>query len=102
MAGAIDAKSTLTVDGTDYEIHRLDGFHEGHVARLPFSLKILLENLLRHADRGDAVLTTSGLAIGTKAEPDHEIAFTRPGNLRDSRAPGRGGSAAMCARPSSN
>ena len=40
-------------DGTSYDIYRLDAVTEGHVARLPFSLKILLENLLRHADGGD-------------------------------------------------
>ena len=78
MAGAIDAKSTLTVGGTDYEIYRLDAIRDGHVARLPFSLKILLENLLRHADGGD-VSADDIRALARwdpKAEPDHEIAFT--------------------------
>lgn len=43
MAAAIDQKSILNVGGTAYEYHRLDAVAEGHVARLPFSLKILLE-----------------------------------------------------------
>ena len=53
MAQPIDAKSTLSVNGTDYTIYKLDAVTEGHVAKLPFSLKILLENLLRHAADGD-------------------------------------------------
>jgi aconitase A len=42
------ARSQLEVDGTSYEIFRLDAV-EGH-DRLPYSLKILLENLLRTED----------------------------------------------------
>ncbi len=78
MAGVVDARSTLSVAGTDYDIWRLDAVREGHVARLPFSLKILLENLLRHADGGDVrPADISKLARwDPKAEPDHEIAFT--------------------------
>lgn len=39
------AKSTLTAGGATYEIFRIDTV-EGH-DKLPFSLKVLLENLLR-------------------------------------------------------
>ncbi|WP_010542490.1 aconitate hydratase [Dietzia alimentaria] len=42
------ARSTLDVDGNSYEIYRLDSI-EGS-ARLPYSLKVLLENLLRNED----------------------------------------------------
>ncbi len=78
MAGTINAKSVLSVDGTNYQIYRLDAVREGHVARLPYSLKILLENLLRHADRGD-VRPGDIQALSNwdpAAEPGHEIAFT--------------------------
>ena len=49
------AKSTLDVDGKSYEIFRLDAVQgEGlDVASLPFSLKVLLENLLRTEDGAD-------------------------------------------------
>ena len=43
------ARSILSVSGRDYEIFRLDAV-DGPVERLPFSLKILLENLLRSED----------------------------------------------------
>ncbi|HSA56165.1 MAG TPA: aconitate hydratase AcnA [Gemmatimonadaceae bacterium] len=47
------ARATLDVDGSRYTIFRLDALREpsqGNVDRLPFSLKILLENLLRGED----------------------------------------------------
>jgi aconitate hydratase len=47
------ARSTLAVGGREYEIFRLgaESLNAGHdVARLPFSVKVLLENLLRHED----------------------------------------------------
>ena len=49
------AKSTLTVGDRDYEIFRLDAVTgEGlDVDSLPFSLKVLLENLLRTEDGAD-------------------------------------------------
>ncbi|MDD7930008.1 aconitate hydratase [Microbacterium thalli] len=70
------AKSTLTVGSTDYEIFRIDtveGFD-----RLPFSLKVLLENLLRTED-GANVTQEQIRALGSwdaAAEPDTEIQFT--------------------------
>jgi aconitate hydratase len=78
MSPAANAKSTLSVGGQDYQIYRLDSVTEGHVARLPYSLKILLENLLRHADEIDvSEADISALANwDPKAEPSHEIAFT--------------------------
>lgn len=53
MNKVIDARSTLSVNDKDYEIFSLSAIKEGHVSRLPFSLKILLENLLRHGSGGD-------------------------------------------------
>ena len=70
------ARSTLTVEGTDYDIYRLDAV-EG-ADKLPFSLKVLLENLLRTEDGAD--ITADHIrAIATwdpSAEPDQEIQFT--------------------------
>ena len=47
------ARSTLNVGDSNYEYFRLDAVEDGHVDRLPYSLKILLENLLRHEDGRD-------------------------------------------------
>jgi len=78
MAKMPDAKSTLSVNGTDYDIYSLSAVREGHVGRLPYSLKILLENLLRHAASGDVrPEDISALANwDPKAGKEHEIAFT--------------------------
>ncbi|MFT3799091.1 aconitate hydratase [Microbacterium sp.] len=70
------AKSTLTVGGTDYEIYRIDKV--GGYDKLPFSLKVLLENLLRTED-GANVTRAQIEALGNwdaDAEPDTEIQFT--------------------------
>jgi len=78
MAQAIDAKTVLSVGGTDYRIYALQAVTEGHVDRLPFSLKILLENLLRHAASGD-VSADDIAALANwdpHAAPSQEIAFT--------------------------
>ncbi|WP_150306402.1 aconitate hydratase [Planctomonas psychrotolerans] len=70
------AKDTLHVGSNDYEIYRLDAV-PGYEA-LPFSLKVLLENLLRTED--GANITESHIrAIGNwvpTSEPDTEIQFT--------------------------
>ena len=73
-----DKSSVLSVGGTDYQICRLDAVSEGHVEQLPYSLKILLENLLRNADGGD-VSPEDISAIANwdpSADPSHEISFT--------------------------
>src|SRR5215204_3819217 len=70
------ARSTLTVDGQDYEIYRL-GAVEGS-EKLPFSLKVLLENLLRTEDganiTADHIRTLANW--DPSAEPSEEIQFT--------------------------
>jgi aconitate hydratase len=78
MTDSFGARSTLTVGGKDYEIYRLDAVKDGHVDRLPYSLKILLENLLRHEDGRD-VTRDDILALASwdpKADPSTEISFT--------------------------
>ena len=70
------AKSTLEVSGKSYEIFRLDSV-QGH-DKLPYSLKVLLENLLRTED-GANVTAEQIKALGNwvpSAEPDTEIQFT--------------------------
>ncbi len=78
MKDSFGARATLDVGDRQYEIFRLDAVTDGHVARLPYSLKILLENLLRHEDGRD-VTRDDILALATwdpEAEPETEISFT--------------------------
>src|SRR5215204_3505341 len=74
------ARSTLDVDGKSYEIFRLDAVTgEGlDQASLPFSLKVLLENLLRTEDGADITAEDIKALAGwdETAEPDTEIQFT--------------------------
>jgi aconitate hydratase len=73
------AKSTLSVDGRQYEIYRLDALQAKYdVARLPYALKILLENLLRNEDeRTVKAEDVEALArwVATD-EPSREIAYS--------------------------
>ncbi|RKT55989.1 aconitate hydratase [Saccharothrix australiensis] len=74
------ARGTLTVGDASYEVFRL-GAVEG-AERLPYSLKILLENLLRTED-GVNITADHVRALGgwnPSAEPDTEIQFT-PGRV---------------------
>jgi aconitate hydratase len=70
------ARDTITVGSTDYEIFKIDAV-PGY-EKLPYSLKVLLENLLRTED--GANITKSQIeALGNwqpQAEPDTEIQFT--------------------------
>jgi aconitate hydratase len=74
-----DAKAALTVGGREYEIFRLDALQERYdIVRLPFSLKVLLENLLRNED-GESIRAQDIEALAkwdAKAEPATEISFT--------------------------
>ncbi|MFC5178765.1 aconitate hydratase [Nocardioides taihuensis] len=74
------ARSTLDVGGTGYEIYRLDAVSgEGlDVATLPYSLKVLLENLLRTEDGADITADDIRALAGwdADAQPDKEIQFT--------------------------
>jgi aconitate hydratase len=76
------AKSSLSAAGTSYEIYRLDALKGRDVSRLPYSLKILLENLLRFED-GKTVTKSDIEALASwdaKAAPSREIAF-RPARV---------------------
>jgi aconitate hydratase len=78
MKDSFGARSTLAVGDDSLEIYRLDAVSEGHAAQLPYSLKILLENLLRHEDGRD-VTRDDIVALANwdpKAEPSTEISFT--------------------------
>jgi aconitate hydratase len=73
------ARGTLDVDGRTYEIFRLDALQQQFdVARLPFSLKILLENLLRTEGNGSVTAADIEALAGwdAEAQPSKEIAFT--------------------------
>ncbi len=76
MADSFKSRSTLKVNGENITLYRLDAVKNS--AKLPFSLKILLENLLRHED-GKNVTKKDIEALANwnpKASPDKEIAFT--------------------------
>ncbi len=82
MKDSFGARSTLTIGNDDFEVFRLDAVTDGHVAQLPYSLKILLENLLRHEDGRD-VTSDDIRALANwdpKADPSTEISFT-PGRV---------------------
>src|SRR5881275_2797640 len=73
------AKATLEAGGAAHEIFRLDALQQRYdVARLPYSIKILLENLLRFED-GESVTAedVENVAKWVAAdEPSKQIAFT--------------------------
>src|SRR3954453_15102911 len=74
------AKSTLEVGDTSYEIFRLDAVSGDGLAgaSLPYSLKVLLENLLRTEDGADITEEHIRALAGwdADADPDKEIQFT--------------------------
>ena len=65
MSDSFGAKATLAVGGREYEVFRLNALQdEFDVARLPYSLKVLLENALRLED-GDSVTAADVEAIAS-------------------------------------
>jgi aconitate hydratase len=70
------AKDTLEVGGASYEIYRIPA--AGDVSRLPYSLKILLENLLRTEDGANITADHVRALVNwdATAEPSKEIQFT--------------------------
>jgi aconitate hydratase len=79
MANSFGSRSVLKVGSREYEIHRLSALEKAGLSpgRLPFSLRILLENLLRTED-GRAVKEAdirTLCAWEAQAEPSKEIAF---------------------------
>ena len=77
---AFDSRSTLRVGAEQFEIYRLGALEKAGLSidRLPYSLKILLENLLRCGSHdADAAAGVEALARWQpQAEPDREIDFT--------------------------
>ena len=72
---SFNARSTLNVGGKAYTYYRLDA--AGDISRLPFAMKILLENLLRRED-GEVVTRADVEAVAAwnaQAEPAQEIAY---------------------------
>ena len=82
---SLKTRRTLTVDGKDYDYFSLDAAAEaglGDISRLPYSLKVLLENLLRHED-GKSVSVEDVKAVAawlTDRRSDREIGF-RPARV---------------------
>jgi aconitate hydratase len=79
MTDTFNARSQLSVGRQTYEIFRLDALSRRHnLAKLPFALKILLENLLRHEDGKDVTAEDIDALAGwdPRADPSQEIAFT--------------------------
>jgi len=78
MADSFGSRDTLSVGSSEFEIHRLDALQEKFdVARLPYSLKVLLENVLRLED-GSSVTAADVESIAAwdaNAEPSVEIPF---------------------------
>jgi aconitate hydratase len=84
MPSSFDALATLDAGGQSFQYYKLAALRAGGLdtTRLPFSLKILLENLLRHED-GVTVTADDIKALAEwdpKREPDREIAF-RPSRV---------------------
>ncbi len=68
------SSSSLKVGGSEYEIFRLDSLQASHdVARLPFTLRILLENALRTGTEADVEAVAGWVATD---EPSRELSFT--------------------------
>jgi aconitate hydratase len=77
---SFNSRSTLRAGGHDFEIYRLDALDKQGIStkHLPFSLRILLENLLRTED-GRSVTKDDIRALASwnsKSKPEKEIAFT--------------------------
>ena len=77
------ARDTLAVGGRDYEIYRLDALQERFdVARLPYSIKVLLENVLRLED--------GELGHRRRRRGDRQLGRQRPSRASRSRSSPRG------------
>jgi len=78
---SLKTRATLSAGGKSYDYYSLDAASKGglgDLSRLPYSLKVLLENLLRYED-GVSVSTDDIKALAER-RPNHEIAF-RPGRV---------------------
>ena len=78
MTNSFKARTTLSAGNRSYEIFSLAALPREKVERLPYSLKILLENLLRFEDGVNVTRADIEALLDwdPKATPAHEIAFT--------------------------
>lgn len=79
MSNSFNTATTLNCNGKDYHIHSLVELNKQYnISRLPYSLKILLENLLRHENGVDVTVEDIKALChwDAKAAPSTEIAFT--------------------------
>ena len=79
MTDSFQARTQLQAGGKSYDYYRLAAVaSEEQLARLPYSLKILLENLVRHEDGANITKSDIEAIVNwdAKAEPSQEIAFT--------------------------
>ena len=78
MTDSFKTRDTLRVGTHQYAYHRLPAIEGHNLARLPYSLKILLENLLRFEDGVNVTRADIEAVLGwdPKATPSYEIAFT--------------------------
>ncbi len=78
MADSFSARSELRVGDASYEIFRLDALQASYdIERLPYTLRILLENVLRH-EGADEVAAADVEAVATwvaAEQPSREISF---------------------------
>ena len=75
MSNSFNARAELDVNGKKYTYYKLAA--AGDVSRLPYSLKILLENLLRREDGLNVTASDINALVNwdEKADPNHEIAY---------------------------
>lgn len=78
MANSFGARAELEIDGTKHAIFRLEALAaEYEIATLPYSLRVLLENVLRHEGSGSGAAEIEAVASWSEsAEPASEISFT--------------------------
>src|SRR5689334_7625060 len=78
MKDSFKARTTLACGNQNFEIASLAALKDRNVARLPYSLKILLENLLRFEDGVNVTRDDVEALIkwDPKAAPSYEISFT--------------------------
>ena len=78
MTDSFKARTTVNLAGTQFQIFNIEALAAERVARLPYALKILLENLLRFEDGVNVTRADIEALLNwdPKAAPAHEISFT--------------------------
>src|SRR5258708_20095889 len=78
MSDSFKGRASLRWGGKDYQIFNVASLGAGRVQRLPYSLKILLENLLRFEDGVNVTRADIEAVLNwnPQAPPAHEISFT--------------------------